>query len=343
MLNQFSSKQLPGLPSIEFIRDLEAYEGPILTEYQSTKGSKRYLEKWCSYHNGITRTLLVRTEQRALAEYLDERISMLDLLSGPSDGIGFLVDRRGDTVVDVFLVTLADLPPKYLPKATAMHDRSLRPDWDTIPHSFLVGKDWDAQKVAVAERRYREVYGFCYFTQPSKKRSLPAGVLHYQYDGGFPIVHAYNQVRSTVPSNFGSKSVGVAAGSPGVLTIASPTEIAEHLEAALRASTTCEKSYLNVYAWSRFKPKKANEVRPHAAVPQLQKLCNDLLVDCDVLLPKEQIEDAKSVLYAGKLVAAYYRRLCKLLEPSEDVEFIGVRVDRPTQRQGISLDTDDDE
>jgi len=32
-----------------------------------------------------------------------------------------------------------------------------------------------------------------------------------------------------------------------------------------------------------------------------------------------------------------------LLEPSEDVEFIGVRVDRPTQRQGISLDTDDDE
>lgn len=342
MLEQFSST-LPALPSMEFVRDLEAFDGPILTEYRSTTGSGRYLEKWCSCEKGVTRTLIVRTEPRALAEYLDERLSMLELLTGPSDGVGFIVDRRGETVEQVYLVPLANLPPKYLPKPTARHDTSLRPDWEIVPHSFLLGKDWDASKVATAERHYMEVFGFSFFTQPGKKRAVPNSILTYHYDGGFPIMHAFNRVRTAVPKNAGARSVGVAASSPGVLTIAAPAESAEHLAGALRAVYSSEKSYDNVYAWSRLKPEKAASVRPQAAVPQLQKLCDDLKIDISVLLPKAQAAEPKAVLYAGKLVAAYYRRLCKILEPSDDIEFIGVRVERPEQRPGVEQDSEEDE
>src|SRR5216684_8823064 len=96
---------LPALSrDLEFVRELEAFQGPILSEYHAVDGGTVYLEKWCAVQDSITRWLMVRTEQRAVAEYLGGRLSMLDLLQGPSDNIGFIIDRQGDKVVAVYLV-----------------------------------------------------------------------------------------------------------------------------------------------------------------------------------------------------------------------------------------------
>jgi hypothetical protein len=341
MLQQFNSP-IKKPPSLTFVRDLEEYDGPILSEYSNN--SKRYLEKWCSRDKAtnIMRTLVVRTEQRAIAEYLDERISMLELLTTSSDDCGFILDKKecDESIVASFLVSLSDLPSKYLPSPTAMHNKALRPQWDMVPHSFLIGSNWNANKVAVAERQYMEVFGFSFFTQPGKKRQIPAETLTYHFDGGFPIVHAFNKLRASIPKDDRAKSVGVSANSPGVFTIEAPAESAEHLEAALRAVEGSAKSYAHVYAWSRLKPTAFEKINPISDVPALQKLCNNLNVDCDILLPPGSGWNKKAILYAGKLIAAYYRRLRFFLHPTADLEFIGVKLNAEAGNMPEELDPD---
>jgi len=116
---------------VVWVRELEEFEGPILSEYRAALGSTQYVEKWCARADGVTRSLLVRVDQRAIAEYLGKRRTLLSLLTEPSDGMGHVIDRRKGETVAVYGVYLDDLPPGYLPKPTVFHDEELRPEWDT--------------------------------------------------------------------------------------------------------------------------------------------------------------------------------------------------------------------
>ena len=127
-------KPIRGLPpNMRFVRDIEQFEGPILSEYRSEEGGGSYLQKWCTQteDGAVHRFLLIRSDQRSVALYLAMRIPMRRLLEERGDGIGFLVDRsradHGETVSRVAVVSLDELPPDYLPDADTNHDVSLQP------------------------------------------------------------------------------------------------------------------------------------------------------------------------------------------------------------------------
>jgi hypothetical protein len=350
MLPSYGSPR-EGLPRrLNFIRHLEYYEGPILSEYRASAGSAWYIEKWCARDGGINRFLVVRTEQRAVAEYLGGRISMLDLLSIPSDGVGFLVDRKRAEVVGVSLVNLAELPPKYLPTPTALHDESLRPEWDLTPQNFLLDTTWDAHLLARIERRYLDVFGFAYVTKPGTATEFPRTALDYEYDGGYSLMHAFNRIRAAVPTQYQARSVGVAASSPGVLTIDAPTGTADHLAAALRAVEPSAKIYDVLHQWSRINPKRlarspaTARLIPTTARDHLGRLCEFLGVDVEKILPFAQ-PDPLQILVAAKLVASYRRRLLKIVSPDEPgVEFLGAQPSVSEQvADEAALDEDEDE
>lgn len=315
------------LPDLTFVRDLEAFEGPILSEYRASRGG-RYLEKWCARDTaaGITRTLLVRTEQRPVAEYLAGRMSMIDLLMGPSDGVGFIVDRVADEMRAVYLVALSRLPQKYLPKPTAMHDPSLRPEWESIPQDFLLGERWNARLLADIERLYQDAAAFALATDPKTDVAIPYDVFAYVFDGGWVHTHAFRRLRGAVPDALRSTSAGVSANSPGVLSIDAPNRVAVRLAQAISALRRSEKAYDVVHSWSKLKPTKADHV-PDDALSDLRRLADFIGVDLGKLLPSMRVgssPDKVELLIGGKLVAAYYRKLWKLVEPGSDVEFISV-------------------
>lgn len=336
MLPEFPPN-LRNLPRpLVFVRDLEEFDGPILSEYRAEQGGL-YLEKWCAHDESIVRTLVVRTEQRAVAEYLAKRITMLTLLTGPSDDVGFIVDWADGKRQAVYMVRVSDLPPKYLPKPNAMHDESLRPEWDRVPQSFLLNEDWDAELLARTERLYQNAFSFNLLTQPGNNLSLPSDIFTYDYDRGYPVVQAFNRIRDAVPRDMRVKAGGVSANSPGVLTIDAPRDAAEHLLNALSALRRSSGAYDNVYAWSRLKPQKVDKVPPQA-IDHLRRLCDLLGIDVTKVLPPlagNRVPEPIDVLVAGKLVAAYYRRLWTLVDPEGGVEFLGV--DAPPTQSTPSL------
>jgi len=322
-------------------RELESFEGPILSELRAESGAL-YLEKWCAREHSVERTLIVRSERRAIAEYLAGRLSMLDLLTIPNDGVGFIVDSDSGWVRSVYVVPIASLPGKYLPDKSAKHDVSLRPEWDTHQQNFLLGKKWDAKLLASIERRYLDVYGFSFLTEPRRSRAMPAGVLRFVFDGGFPLMHAFNHIRAAVPQESRAKSVGVSAHSPGILTLDAPGGPVSHLMKVLAAVPEAASAYSAVHQWSRLPWQKVSKV-PGTAMDDLKRLAARLLVDIGVLIsPDKPGEEA--LLVAGKLLASYYRRLWGLLDFGDEVEFLdAASIPRQADSDNFYIEDEDDQ
>ena len=332
------------LPNLAFVRDLEAFDGPILSVWRAADGRPSlYLDKWCTREGAISRSIVVRTEYRAIAEYLGKRISMRQLLIAPSDGIGFVVDRKDGTPFRAYLVTLNSVEARYLPSANAFHDETLRPSWSLVPQSFLVGEEWEVRSLATIERRYHDVAGFCFLTEPDKNRELPHGILTYVYDRGYPIGTAFQRIRAAVPHEFRAKSVGVAAGSPGVLTLDAPSSVANRLAEVLTGLPKAAPAYNAVLAWSKTSPKQLDRMPDlRVAMSQLSVLCEHLKVAVPVLVSGQQQDDAASVLNAGKLLAAYHRKLWQVVS-SPDGEFVSVSVQKVAGSQPEIIDDDEDD
>jgi hypothetical protein len=159
-----------------------------------------YVEKWCTRQDGVSWFLLVRSDQRTIAEFLGGRLPMLDLLNKRSDGIGLLIDRETVQTVAVWLVSIADVPRGYLPRPDRLHDESFRPEWDIVPQSYLIDVyDWDTKMFAVIERDYLNAASFAYHTKPGTQRELPRNILDFRFDGGYSVMHAFNAIRDQVP------------------------------------------------------------------------------------------------------------------------------------------------
>lgn len=318
---------------LTFVRHLEAFEGPILSEYRATNGTGSYIEKFCASEETTKRYLLVRSEQRAIAEFLSGRLSMRNLIFEASDGVGFVLDRQGADVVAVYISPLASLPRSYFPTERRFHDPELRPEWESIPQSYIYDDSWDGSMFATLERNYLNAAGFAYLTNPRNGRLLPPSILDFAYGGGWSVVHAFNHIRAAVPTNERARPGSIAANSPGVFTIDAPPETADRLSQALRALSRSVAHYQAIHAWSRLDPARIAEspsTMPPSSVArnQIKQLCAALDVDAQKLYPGEISADYEpaAVLVAAKLIAAYYRVLLRVLSPSSNVEFLGVEL-----------------
>lgn len=319
-------------PRLTWRRDLEEFEGPILSELRKRSGQP-YLEKWCELTpDGSRRSLVVRSEQRAIAEYLSNRRTLLDLITAPNDDVGFVVDRKGGAETFT-LVQVSKLPEQYLPNVNTKHDRDLRPKWSRTPQAFLI-ETWNPELVCDLEREYLNAFAFNYFLAegaPSPGIDISHGE---KLDGGFSYPKFLRDLRDRVPDNENAFSEAVAAASPGVLTIDAPAPTAGRLITALRSVATPETraSYGSVHDWSRLKEDDAQKV-PAGALEQCKVFAALLHVDFAKL--RASLGHASNVLLVGKVLASYFRQLnCLVSARTDGAEFLPLREDFTPRPRG---------
>jgi hypothetical protein len=112
---------------LKHVRDLEAFDGPLLSEFTCASGAVWVL-KWAARGDEAHRWLMVRSTRESIACYLAGIFSMCDLLAAEGDA-AMLVDYDGDQPRGAWSVSLSD--PKvrpYLPERDVMHDPELRPE-----------------------------------------------------------------------------------------------------------------------------------------------------------------------------------------------------------------------
>jgi len=109
------------VPDLVHVRDLEYFDGPLLSEL-SDKYSNLYIEKLCSCDQEKQRTLIVRSDEKSISEYLSLDLTMFGLMIERSSNIGWLCDYYNDGNRKFYVVEVSELPKKYLPSFYTYHD-----------------------------------------------------------------------------------------------------------------------------------------------------------------------------------------------------------------------------
>lgn len=113
---EFFAISLARLPvDLEFVRDIEEFEGPLLSEFRSSDG-ETFLYHWCDCDERANRWLVFRVSRQDLFRYLAGRVSLRSLIQERRDGFLYVVDLDGDaTLLSAWLVDADKLPENYLP------------------------------------------------------------------------------------------------------------------------------------------------------------------------------------------------------------------------------------
>lgn len=112
------------LKNLIHVRDIEYFEGPLLSEYKDDK-ENIYIKKWCSWNNVSETWLLVLTTKTNMYDYLSKNISLLNLIQ---NGKKFIIETRNiNGSSSSHNVMFEDIDTDYLPKNDAFYDESLAP------------------------------------------------------------------------------------------------------------------------------------------------------------------------------------------------------------------------
>ena len=112
------------LKNLIHIRDIEYFEGPLLSEYKDDN-ENIYIKKWCSWNDVSETWLLVLTTSEDINKYLSKTMSLLNLIQ---NGKNFIIETRNiNGSSSSHNVMFEDIDVDYLPKNNAFYDESLAP------------------------------------------------------------------------------------------------------------------------------------------------------------------------------------------------------------------------
>jgi len=106
-----------------------------------------------------------------------------------------------------------------------------------------------------------------------------------------------------------------------------------------------------VQSWSRQKPPRTGQpfwllASEDAAIQSIGSLCAAIGVDRDAILPQlpeDPTARTLAILAAGKLIAAHYRRLWRLLDTNRGFEFVSVKVEQDAEVPSVAYEDEDED
>lgn len=158
------------LPKLDWVRDLQYYQGPLLAEFRAR--DERYLYRWCDVDDSANRWLVVRVEPREVFRLTAGLLSIKRLLHEClPDKQAFLVDidDRQDPQ-RLSLVTVSELPVEYVPAV----DAPLNPRWFPKPDRehfpLILSDDWGLDEANATPRRFMDLFSL--LAQPTSRRDV---------------------------------------------------------------------------------------------------------------------------------------------------------------------------
>ena len=111
--------------SLEHVRDIEYFDGPLLSLFQDRDGQP-WIYYWCDCDEQHNRWLMFRSTLTEVVAYMKRDKSLLDLIR--SGGEHYAIDCRSYEPEHVLRIKLdASWPDDYLPEPDAFYEEALRP------------------------------------------------------------------------------------------------------------------------------------------------------------------------------------------------------------------------
>ena len=137
-MERIINAKLSSLPNdLHKIGDLFYLYYSLQSLYRTNKG-ELYICTWVERDDEYNRWLLFKVSSESVLQYLDNKISDLDLIkSSPADFICFDVDKDQNNH-NIIECPMSSLPYSYLPKPSAVFDEEDAPDIEAI-RPYLIG------------------------------------------------------------------------------------------------------------------------------------------------------------------------------------------------------------
>jgi hypothetical protein len=302
--SDFGAVKLERMPvDLTFVRDLEEFDGPLLSEFKSAEG-ETFLYHWCDCNAQSNRWLVVRTPRQDLYAYLVGQVTLRKLIRDCRDRFLYVLDIGGDAETLAAWFAQADrIPEVYLPTP-----QSKRRVEDTVESGFqdvYVGEKWDYEQVTAYPRRYLQTYSFhTAFGAGGDPKTL---TVNYHLTKGFVFHTLFEKMRTNAPTQLRASLEAVSFASPGYLRFtvapAVATGVRDAVSRYLQHAATIHSDVETIRDWSNARIKLSE-----ATIEQIILRITELVgVD-----GKAVIRHVDQLGHAAKLVAAYFGRLAFL-------------------------------
>lgn len=124
------------LAELSKVSDLIYFDGPFLSHYVHSSGDN-YLSYWVDCDESTQRWLVFRVGSIVLQNYLNQKISLYELMKQIDEGFVYLIDVYQDGTKSVpTIVFLKDIPDDYFPEVDSYFDFSLEKESDVAALSI---------------------------------------------------------------------------------------------------------------------------------------------------------------------------------------------------------------
>ncbi|MFT3843366.1 MAG: hypothetical protein QM723_40665 [Myxococcaceae bacterium] len=353
----FGAGELTSLPlQLKHVRDLEEFEGPLLSEFVALNG-ETFVYYWCDSDKEFNRWLVVRTTKPRLMRYLVRKADLRDLIAGCPDQAVYIVDVDANGEAKAFwFAPVPSLPAVYAPKpgvlfsalpgADAGDDAGLKHFQDVA-----LAEDAGFETVANYPRKYLQAYSFhAHFGPGGHARNIS---ISYNLTKGFVFGTLFRQLQANVPRAKIAKTEEISYASPGYLRFSVEPNIAKGVRDSVMKYAANEfqvrelSKTLSVWSNKSGKQSKAKVLKDSDAREHILRIGRLLGVDGGGL-----VRHCDSLWIAAKAMISYARRIRFLAEdeawgtasmvglpPTED----GFSALRTGVRTAPALEADDEE
>ncbi|WP_027002514.1 DUF6575 domain-containing protein [Hugenholtzia roseola] len=124
------------------VGNLLYFEGPLLSLFKEKGGVHFYLFDWVDSSQDANRWLIYRVSIQSISDFLDKKISHLELFKNRNLDKIYVVDisRGNESFYDYQAYELQQLPANYLPNADNFFEPSDSPDLEAIKVAIALSK-----------------------------------------------------------------------------------------------------------------------------------------------------------------------------------------------------------
>lgn len=338
-MRELDGARLPALPisGLERIRDLERFDGPLLTHFRHRRRGDNYLYYWCDCDDVTNRWMILRVSETNIIR-LANRFVPLDFVvpnACQDDFVYFEDIGRDGRPTSVTLTQLECIPSDYVPVQGAYLDPMTSHDLHSYP--VLIERQLSIQTLSDIPRLFSQVYAFVYCFFVLRPQELSG----YPWRGGFSTMHFYHWLASRVPGEYSPSVDTLQYASPGFIRFSSldPKVIIEVGNLITRAVANAPKiieQYSSLMNYIR--ANKLNDIQS-SDDSRWSNHNDELIIRTRSLLEALHYPDLETVIAAAprafeaaKVVTSFTRRLRDLANLGEGglVRFPPLTDDQPS-------------
>lgn len=201
------------LPSFEWVRDLQYYEGSLISEIKTKKG-ELYIFIWCDCSEHLNRWIAAKTTKRSIYLLMSGVISIRKFLNIYllDDNVYLLDINEKFEPENATYLHLNELTNNYLPKDGVFLSKELIPNSSNYEYPVLIEKYWTSEELALFPRKFMDAYSLIQkYISSSKNKKSP--ITDLPWNGGGSSVSFYSDLRNELGKSLGVNAIQYA--SPG--------------------------------------------------------------------------------------------------------------------------------